>query len=92
MRPVSSTNKHHDVTDLVNHGMIKITKTLNLIQNILKLTLNIVFYEIKKKITCASITHFEKLSFCNGGDHTKDRFLWYIFTSTCTTVVVSGFL
>ena len=50
MHPVSSTNKHHDVTDLVNHGMIKITKTLKLKQNILKLTLNIVFYEIKKNL------------------------------------------
>ena len=47
MHPVSSTNKHHDVTNLVNHGMIK---TLKLIRNILKLTLNIVFYEIKKNL------------------------------------------
>ena len=26
MSPVSFTNTHHDVTDLVNHGMVKITK------------------------------------------------------------------
>ena len=24
--PVSCTNNHHDGTDLVNHGMVKITK------------------------------------------------------------------
>ena len=27
MHPVSCTNTHHDVTDLVNHGMAKNTKT-----------------------------------------------------------------
>ena len=27
MHPVSCSNTHHDVTDLVNHGMIKNTKT-----------------------------------------------------------------
>ena len=27
MHPVSCTNTHHDVTDLVNHGMVKNTKT-----------------------------------------------------------------
>ena len=27
MHPVSCTNNHHEVTDLVNHGMIKNTKT-----------------------------------------------------------------
>ena len=27
MRPVSCTNTHHDMTDLVNHGMVKNTKT-----------------------------------------------------------------
>ena len=28
MHPVSCTNTHHDVTDLVNHGMVKNTKAL----------------------------------------------------------------
>ena len=28
VHPVSCTNTHHDVTDLVNHGMVKNTKTL----------------------------------------------------------------
>ena len=27
MHPVSCTNTHHDVTDLINHGMVKNTKT-----------------------------------------------------------------
>ena len=27
MYPVSCSNTHHDVTDLVNHGMVKNTKT-----------------------------------------------------------------
>ena len=27
VHPVSCTNTHHDVTDLVNHGMVKNTKT-----------------------------------------------------------------
>ena len=26
MHPVSRTNTHHDVTDLVNHGMVRNTK------------------------------------------------------------------
>ena len=28
MQPVSCANTHHDVTDLVNHGMVKNTKKL----------------------------------------------------------------
>ena len=27
MHPVSCTNSHHDVTDLVNYGMVKNTET-----------------------------------------------------------------
>ena len=27
MHPVSCTNTHHEITDLVNHGMVKNTKT-----------------------------------------------------------------
>ena len=48
MHPVSSTNTHHDVTDLVNHGMAKNTKIQNL-ENGTKL-----FYELKIFLTCAS--------------------------------------
>ena len=42
MHPVSFTNTHHDVTDLVNHGMIKKQK-LEYLENRTQL-----FYEIKK--------------------------------------------
>ena len=41
MHPVSCTNTHDDVTDLVNHGMVKNIKTSLL-------------YEIKRFLTCAS--------------------------------------
>ena len=39
--PFSCTNTHHDVTDLVNHGMVK-----NIKKNILRMEQ--LFYEIKK--------------------------------------------
>ena len=42
MHPVSFTNTHHDVTDLVNHGMVKKQK-LEYLENRTQL-----FYEIKK--------------------------------------------
>ena len=29
---VSCTNIHHDITDLVNHGMVKNTKNLNILR------------------------------------------------------------
>ena len=32
MHPVSCTNTHHDVTDLVNHGIVENTKTLNILR------------------------------------------------------------
>ena len=32
MHPVSCTNTHHDVTDLVNHGIVKNTKNLNILR------------------------------------------------------------
>ena len=32
MHPVSCTNTHHDVTDVINHGMIKNTKDLNVLR------------------------------------------------------------
>ena len=49
MHSVSCTNTHHDVTDLVNHGMVKNKKNMN----ILKTECNF-FYKIKKILTCAS--------------------------------------
>ena len=52
MYPVSCTNTHHDFTDLVNHGIVKNTKTQYL-ENETKL-----FNEIKKILTCASDDKF----------------------------------
>ena len=42
MHPVSGTNTHHNVTDLANHGWLKIRK-LEYLENETQL-----FYEIKK--------------------------------------------
>ena len=33
MSPVSCTNIHHDVTDLVNHGIVKNKKKLEYFEN-----------------------------------------------------------
>ena len=58
MNPVSCNNIHHDVTDLVNHGMVKNTKTL------ISLEQNIIFVRIKKNSSLAPpMTHFERLPF-----------------------------
>ena len=60
MQPVC-TNTHHDVTDLVNHGMVKNTKTW------ISWELNMNFLRNKKNTsTMPQMTHFEKLSFCSG--------------------------
>ena len=48
MNPVSCTNTHHDVTDLVNNGVVKIQK-LGYLDNGTKL-----FHETKNFLTCAS--------------------------------------
>ena len=45
---VSCTNTNHDVTDLVNHGMVKNTN-IEYLENKRKF-----FYEIKKFLACAS--------------------------------------
>ena len=47
MLPVSFTNTHHDVTDWVNHGMVKIQKLEYLEKG------TYLFYEIRKFLTCA---------------------------------------
>ena len=47
MHLVSCTNTHRDVTDLVNHGMVKNTKTG------ISWERNIIFYETKKFLICA---------------------------------------
>ena len=33
MHPVSYTNTHHDITDLINHRMVKNTKKLEYLEN-----------------------------------------------------------
>ena len=52
MHPVSWTNTHHDVRDLVNDGIVENSKTSKFLE------LNIVFYEMKKLLTCASDSTF----------------------------------
>ena len=42
MHPVSGIDTHHDVTDLVNHGMLKKYKDLN----ILNCASNGIFWEV----------------------------------------------
>ena len=52
MHPVSYSNTHHDVTDLVITGWIKIQK-LEHLENETSL-----FYETKKILTCATDSKF----------------------------------
>ena len=65
MHPVLCTNTHHDVTDLVNHGMVKNTKTwMSWIQSI-------IFLQNKKILNrwhMTQMTHFEKSSFFSRGN------------------------
>ena len=51
MHPVSCTNTHDDVTDLVTHGMVENKKKYP--ENGTS-----TFYEIKKFLTCASYDTF----------------------------------
>ena len=48
MYPGSCTNNHYDVTGLINHGMVKNTKTWRSWEQ------NITFLWNKKLLTCAS--------------------------------------
>ena len=48
MHPVSCANNHHDVADLVNHGMVKM-QNLNILR-----TENSFSMKQKKNLTCAS--------------------------------------
>ena len=63
LHPVSFTNTHDDVTDLVSHGIVKNKKTwiswepnITLLQN------------TKKSEPMPQMTHFEKLLFCRRGN------------------------
>ena len=57
MHPVSCTNTHHDVTDLVNHGMVKNTKTW------ISWEQNITFLQNKKILNLCLTWHILR-SFC----------------------------
>ena len=48
MHPISYTNAHHDVTDLVNHELVKYTKL-----EYLEIGTQL-FYETKKFLICNS--------------------------------------
>ena len=48
MHPVSFTNSHHDITDLVNHGMVKNRRTW------ISLEQKVTMLQNKKMLTCAS--------------------------------------
>ena len=56
MHPVSCTNTDHYVTDLVNYGMIKNTKTW------ISWERNIAFLRIKKFLICSSDDTFWEVS------------------------------
>ena len=61
MHPVSCTNTHRDVTDLVNHGMVKNTKDW------ISWERNIISLRNKKILICTS-DKTRKLSFYSGGN------------------------
>ena len=65
MHPVLCTNTHHDVTDLVNQGVVNILRLYKL--NILRTEHN---FSTKWKMyyPVPQMTDFEKLSFCRGGN------------------------
>ena len=62
MHAVSCTNTHHDIIDLVNHGMVKNTK------NWIPWERNVTFLRNNKILNLCQITHFEKLSFSRRGN------------------------
>ena len=61
MHPGSYTNIHYDVTDLVNHGMIKNAKTL------ISWERRMIFLKTKKLLTCVSDDTFSEVNFFTEG-------------------------
>ena len=61
MHPGSYTNIHYDVTDLVNHGMIKNAKTL------ISWERRMIFLKTKKLLTCVSDDTFWEVNFFTEG-------------------------
>ena len=62
MHPVSCTNTHHDVTDLVNHEIVKNTKTW------ISWEWNITFLQNEKIPNLCLRRHILKLLFSSGGN------------------------
>ena len=58
MHPVSCTNTHNDVKDLVNHGMVKNTKTWISTEDNFS----------TEFLTCVSDDTFWEFVFCSGGN------------------------
>ena len=56
----TNTHHHHDVTDLANHGMVKIQKLEYL------RTKHNFSQKQKNCLPVSQMTHFEKLLFCTG--------------------------
>ena len=72
MHPVSCTNIHHDVTDLLNHGMVKNTKTwiswernIIFLRNKKILNLCLRWYILRSYRFVAEATFKAPQSFCN---------------------------
>ena len=63
LHPVSCNNTHHDVTDLVNHGMVKNKKNWNILR-----TEHNFLTKQKKSYLVPQMAHFEKLLFSSGGN------------------------
>ena len=62
MHSIQFNNTHHDVSDLVNHGIVKNTKTWIFWER------NITILWNKKIYNCVSDDTFCKVSFCSGGN------------------------
>ena len=66
MHPVSCTNTHHDVTDLVNHEMVENTKIL------ISWKLNITFLQTKNILNLSLKWHILR-SYCYVAEETFKR-------------------
>ena len=61
MHPVSCTNTHHGITDLVNHGVVKKYKNSKISSTEHNFSI-----KQKKSSPVPQIVNFGKLSFCSG--------------------------
>ena len=81
MHPVLWTNTHHDVTDLVNHGMIKNTKTcisweqnITFLQNKIILNLSLRWHILRSYRYVAEVTIKLLLSKTNNFTNVKGAY------------------